>query len=126
MSDNEDVESANKTKPDSTSARQGTSAPTETNLPRQGRSGTGTSEQPLLAEHGGTTLVDPELGMGLVLPFESEVQGHIGRQLRAVYDEVLHQPIPDRFLELLSRLDDIVPEELPSSPTAANDWKGDE
>ena len=126
MPDNEDVESANKTKPGSTSARQGAEAPRETNLPSPGRTAIGTPEQPVLAEHGGTTLVDPELGMGLVLPFESEVQGHIGRQLRAVYDEVLHQPIPDRFLELLSRLDEIDPEELPSSPTAANDWKGDE
>jgi len=126
MSDNEDVESGNKTKPASTSARDSHDASVATNLPRPGRSAIGKPEQPVLAEHGGTTLVDPELGMGLVLPFESEVQGHIGRQLRAVYDEVLHQPIPDRFLELLSRLDDIAPEELPSSPTAANDWKGDE
>ena len=30
----------------------------------------------------------------------------IGAQLRAIYDEVVAQPIPDRLLELLSRLDD--------------------
>ena len=34
-----------------------------------------------------------------------QVQDHIGRQLRAVYDDVLNQPVPDRLLELLERLD---------------------
>jgi hypothetical protein len=29
----------------------------------------------------------------------------IGRQLRAVYDETLHEPIPERFLELLDKID---------------------
>ncbi len=43
---------------------------------------------------------------GQILPFESMVQGHIGRQLRALYDDVLSQPIPDRFLDLLRKLDE--------------------
>jgi hypothetical protein len=34
------------------------------------------------------------------------VQDHIGQELRAMYDEVLQQPIPDRFLELLNALDE--------------------
>ena len=34
-----------------------------------------------------------------------QVQDHIGRQLRAVYDDVLNQPVPDRLLELLEELD---------------------
>jgi hypothetical protein len=34
-----------------------------------------------------------------------ELQTHIGRQLRAVYDEVAQQPIPDRFLKLLEELE---------------------
>jgi hypothetical protein len=34
-----------------------------------------------------------------------QVQEHIGRQLRAVYDDVLKQPLPDRFRELLEKLD---------------------
>lgn len=29
----------------------------------------------------------------------------IGRRLREYYDEVSHQPVPDRFLELLDRLE---------------------
>ncbi len=33
------------------------------------------------------------------------VQEQIGRRLAAVYDEVLRQPIPERFLRLLDRLD---------------------
>jgi hypothetical protein len=33
------------------------------------------------------------------------VKEHIGRQLRALYDEVASQPVPDRFMELLNRLD---------------------
>lgn len=29
----------------------------------------------------------------------------IGRRLREYYDEVAHQPVPDRFLELMNRLE---------------------
>lgn len=35
-----------------------------------------------------------------------QVQEHIGRQLRAVYDDVLKQPLPDRFRELMEKLDE--------------------
>ncbi|HEY0291334.1 MAG TPA: NepR family anti-sigma factor [Hansschlegelia sp.] len=34
-----------------------------------------------------------------------DVQAHIGRQLRAGYVDILNQPVPDRFLELLAELD---------------------
>ena len=37
---------------------------------------------------------------------QMQVQDHIGRQMRAVYDDLLSQPVPDRFLELLQQLDD--------------------
>jgi hypothetical protein len=36
---------------------------------------------------------------------DAEVQAHIGRQLRAVYDDVANEPVPDRFLRLLRELD---------------------
>lgn len=36
---------------------------------------------------------------------QPNVQDHIGRQLRALYDDVLGQPVPDRFRELMERLD---------------------
>ncbi|HEX4765543.1 MAG TPA: NepR family anti-sigma factor [Lichenihabitans sp.] len=29
----------------------------------------------------------------------------MGRQLRAVYDDVARQPVPDRFLELMKKLE---------------------
>jgi hypothetical protein len=35
---------------------------------------------------------------------ETDLQDHIGRQLRAVYNEVLDEPIPDRFRQLLAGL----------------------
>ncbi len=32
-------------------------------------------------------------------------QAHIGKQLKDIYDDVVNQPIPDRFTELLKRID---------------------
>jgi hypothetical protein len=34
-----------------------------------------------------------------------EIRGRIGRQLREMYDDVLAQGVPDRFVELLNRLE---------------------
>ncbi len=36
----------------------------------------------------------------------SEIQGKIGEQLRAFYDDVVNQGVPDRFADLLRRLDE--------------------
>ena len=36
---------------------------------------------------------------------QPQVQDHIGRQRRAVYDDILQQPVPDRFKELMDKLD---------------------
>ena len=38
-------------------------------------------------------------------PPAADVHAYIGRQLRAVYDDVAKQPIPDRFLELMRQLE---------------------
>ena len=35
-----------------------------------------------------------------------QIQDHIGRQMRAVYEDVLNQPVPDRFKELMDKLDE--------------------
>ncbi|MFY9289210.1 MAG: NepR family anti-sigma factor [Methylorubrum rhodinum] len=35
-----------------------------------------------------------------------QTQQRIGHQLRALYDSVLEQPVPDRFRDLIARLDD--------------------
>ena len=53
---------------------------------------------------------DGEIGTSSTVPNNKRrkpsVQDHIGQELRAMYDEVLRQPIPDRFLELLNALDE--------------------
>lgn len=36
---------------------------------------------------------------------EADIGAQIGAQLRNLYDDVLAQPVPDRFLELLNRLE---------------------
>ena len=33
------------------------------------------------------------------------IDEHIGRHLKAIYDDVLKQPIPERFLDLLNQLE---------------------
>jgi hypothetical protein len=35
----------------------------------------------------------------------ADMQQFIGRQLRAVFDDVAKQPVPDRFLELMKQLE---------------------
>ena len=35
----------------------------------------------------------------------AEIQSRIGHQLRAMYDDVVRQGVPDRFVELIRRLD---------------------
>jgi hypothetical protein len=35
----------------------------------------------------------------------SEIQARIGHQLRAMYDDVVRQGVPDRFAELIRKLD---------------------
>ncbi|WP_425514896.1 NepR family anti-sigma factor [Ancylobacter lacus] len=35
-----------------------------------------------------------------------DVQSKIGQHLRAMYDDVVRQGVPDRFLDLLSQLDE--------------------
>jgi hypothetical protein len=34
-----------------------------------------------------------------------EIRGRIGRQLRDMYDDVVAQGVPDRFVDLLNRLE---------------------
>lgn len=36
----------------------------------------------------------------------AEIQARIGHQLRAMYDDVVRQGVPDRFAELIKRLDE--------------------
>jgi len=36
---------------------------------------------------------------------DSRIQLEIGRQLRAAYDDIINEPVPDRFLTLLRQLE---------------------
>lgn len=51
-------------------------------------------------------------------PLNEALQHVIGSQLKAAYDEVVRQPVPDRFLELLAKLDDAPGHADAGRPTA--------
>jgi hypothetical protein len=36
---------------------------------------------------------------------DSELQAHIGRHLKAAYEDILDQSVPDRFIDLLKALE---------------------
>jgi hypothetical protein len=64
------------------------------------------------AKRGQVADMKPEVEVvpkGLPLPrgaiLEADLQAHIGRQLRAVYDAVVNEAVPDRFLQLLEELE---------------------
>jgi hypothetical protein len=42
--------------------------------------------------------------LGAEPTLDREIQARIGDKLRAMYDELLEQPVPDRFSDLLDRL----------------------
>ena len=45
---------------------------------------------------------------------QQKISEQIGKELRAIYDDVLHEPIPDRFLALVDRLG----EEMETGPAS--------
>jgi hypothetical protein len=52
----------------------------------------------------------------------AEIQSRIGHQLRAMYDDVVRQGVPDRFADLIRKLD--APEAgAGGDPTAKNDGR---
>jgi hypothetical protein len=48
---------------------------------------------------------DHSQGRGGSPEIDSELQAHIGRHLKASYDDILGQDVPDRFLDLLKQLE---------------------
>jgi hypothetical protein len=40
---------------------------------------------------------------------DSETRKHLARMLKATYDEVAHEPVPDKFLDLLKQLEKAEP-----------------
>ena len=58
----------------------------------------------------------------------AEIQSRIGHQLRAMYDDVVRQGVPDRFAELIRKLDVAksdtqVEDEDEGGPTNKNDGR---
>ena len=49
----------------------------------------------------------------------AEIQSRIGHQLRAMYDDVVRQGVPDRFAELIKKLDG--PEQAPAQAAGNGD-----
>ena len=47
----------------------------------------------------------PNGKLGTEAKLDGSSQKRIGDQLRAMYDELMQQPVPDRFRELLDQLD---------------------
>jgi Anti-sigma factor NepR len=54
----------------------------------------------------------------------AEIQSRIGHQLRAMYDDVVRQGVPDRFAELIRKLD--VPSANPQIDAAGDKNDGGE
>ena len=54
----------------------------------------------------------------------AEIQSRIGHQLRAMYDDVVRQGVPDRFADLIRKLD--VPETSPHLGNAGEKNDGGE
>jgi hypothetical protein len=55
----------------------------------------------------------------------AEIQSRIGHQLRAMYDDVVRQGVPDRFTELIRKLDASGQVNPQVNPTGDFDTKND-
>jgi hypothetical protein len=56
-------------------------------------------------------------------PLPVELQGQIGQRLREVYNELVSEPVPDRFVELLQQLK--MREGRPETSISADDQSPD-
>jgi hypothetical protein len=51
----------------------------------------------------------------------AEIQSRIGHQLRAMYDDVVRQGVPDRFVDLIRKLDGpVTPDDSGNGPASNN------
>ena len=53
----------------------------------------------------GALVSDTDEGADLSPADKKRMTDQIGRQLRGMYDGLLNQPVPDRFMELVGRLE---------------------
>ncbi|QIB36245.1 hypothetical protein G3A50_12555 [Ancylobacter pratisalsi] len=51
------------------------------------------------------TLMNSQPSEGRETVLGGEIQAKIGQHLRAMYDDVVRQGVPDRFMDLLAKLD---------------------
>ena len=68
------------------------------------------------------TLINTSLPGASGSALGSEIQAKIGQHLRAMYDDVVRQGVPDRFMDLLSQLDG---PQGGSAPTNKDEGRGD-
>jgi hypothetical protein len=54
---------------------------------------------------GGEVLPFSRVGQAITPSISHTSQQHIATNLRAMYDDLVQQPLPDRFVELLAELD---------------------
>jgi hypothetical protein len=55
--------------------------------------------------HAGTGSAPSEIARPQI---DSRVQHEIGKHLRAHYDDIVNEPVPDKFMELLAKLEQSV------------------
>jgi hypothetical protein len=59
----------------------------------------------ILPEHSSVRGAEGISSHAPIIAIAPEAQDRIGHQLRSVYNEVLAEPVPDRFLQLLAALE---------------------
>jgi len=55
------------------------------------------------------------------VPLSKEIQNHIGSRLRAVYGQLVQEPIPERFSELLKQLNTETPNAPEADPSSSEE-----
>jgi Anti-sigma factor NepR len=59
--------------------------------------------------------METDLSTKSTVKLSPDVKAKIGQQLRAMYNDVVSQGVPDRFTEILRRLDEETPDQAVSS-----------
>jgi hypothetical protein len=55
------------------------------------------------------------------VPLSKELQNHIGSKLRAVYGQMVQEPVPERFSELLKQLSNTEAPRAPKADPSSNE-----
>lgn len=55
------------------------------------------------------------------VPLSKELQNHIGSKLRAVYGQMVQEPVPERFSELLKQLSNTEPSGTPKPDPSSSE-----